>query len=67
MLVEKLIEKGCSDRVSVWRGFVILQQKHTRIFWRNKSGFYLRIRLAFAALIFCSILFWDCGYDRAGI
>lgn len=67
MLVEKLIEKGGSHRVSTWRGFLILQLKHTRIYWRNKSGFYLRIRLGIAALIFCSILFWDCGYDRAGI
>lgn len=66
-LVKKLVENGSSHRVSFLQGYFILQLKYTRIFWRNKSGFYLRIRLAIAALIFCSILFWDCGYDRPGI
>lgn len=38
-----------------------------KIYWRNKGGFYLRIRLALATLFFCCLLFYDCGYDRQGI
>lgn len=66
-LVETLIINGTVKKVSTFLGFRILLRKYSKIYWRSKGGFKLRLRMAIFMLVFTGILFWRSTYDRAGI